>query len=75
MRIDPTTLSSFIMVGTAFAGAFVAALWLSLIFWTYRDIKIQDERSAAKDSGNPDYISLFPAGNNCLPDPSPEADN
>jgi len=39
MRIDPATLSSFIMVGTAFAGAFVAALWLSLIFWTYRDIK------------------------------------
>ena len=39
MKIDPTTLSSLIMVGTAIAGAFVAGLWLSLIFWTYRDIK------------------------------------
>ena len=39
MKIDPTILSSLIMIGTAFSGAFIAALWLSLIFWTYRDLK------------------------------------
>jgi RNA polymerase subunit RPABC4/transcription elongation factor Spt4 len=39
MVFDPTYLSSFAMLGTAFAAAFLAALWLSLIFWTYRDIK------------------------------------
>jgi len=39
MIFDPTYLSSFAMLGMAFAAAFLAALWLSLIFWTYRDIK------------------------------------
>lgn len=32
---------------TAFLGAFVAALWLSLIFWAYRDVKQRtDDRLA-----------------------------
>ncbi len=39
MTFDPTTLSSFILLATAFGAAFMAALWLSLIFWTYRDIQ------------------------------------
>ena len=39
MNLDPVTLSSLILIGTAFGGAFIAALWLSLIFWTYRDIR------------------------------------
>ncbi len=39
MTLDPVTLSSLILIGTAFGGAFLAALWLSLIFWTYRDIR------------------------------------
>lgn len=42
--IDPSALSQFILIVTAFAAAFVAALWLSLIVWTYRDI-----RSRARD--------------------------
>lgn len=28
-----------VLLSTAFAAAFIAALWLSLIFWTYRDIR------------------------------------
>jgi RNA polymerase subunit RPABC4/transcription elongation factor Spt4 len=44
MRFDPTFLSSFFLVLTAWGGAFIAALWLSLIVWTYRDI-----RSRARD--------------------------
>ena len=39
MNIDPTALGNFVLVATAFAAAFLAALWLSLIIWTYRDIR------------------------------------
>ncbi|MCC6148132.1 MAG: zinc ribbon domain-containing protein [Anaerolineaceae bacterium] len=39
MTFDPTTLSSFILLALAFGAAFIASLWLSLIFWTYRDIQ------------------------------------
>jgi RNA polymerase subunit RPABC4/transcription elongation factor Spt4 len=39
MNLDPTFLKQISMVGTGFAAAFVAALWLSLIFWTFRDIR------------------------------------
>ncbi len=38
MTIDPTTLSNFVLVAVGFAAAFLAALWLSLVIWTYRDI-------------------------------------
>ena len=44
MNFDPTALSDFMLILAGWAGAFVAALWLSLIIWTYRDI-----RSRAKD--------------------------
>ena len=39
MSFDPSSLSSFLLILTAWGGAFVAALWLSLVIWTYRDIK------------------------------------
>ena len=44
MTFDPSNFSNFVLVLTAWAGAFLAALWLSLIIWTYRDI-----RARAKD--------------------------
>ncbi len=44
MNFDPTSLSNFMLILAAWGGAFVAALWLGLIIWTYRDI-----RSRAKD--------------------------
>ena len=44
MTFDPSNFSNFVLVLTAWAGAFLAALWLSLIVWTYRDI-----RSRARD--------------------------
>jgi RNA polymerase subunit RPABC4/transcription elongation factor Spt4 len=37
--IDPSNLNSFFFLLTAWGAAFIVALWLSLIFWTYRDIK------------------------------------
>jgi hypothetical protein len=39
MTIDPATLRNILLVSTAFAAAFMAALWLSLMVWTYRDIR------------------------------------
>lgn len=39
MTLDPTFLSNLILVLTAFGGAFLAALWVSLVVWTYRDIR------------------------------------
>src|SRR5512141_413821 len=39
MPFDPTFLSNFLLVLTAFGGAFLAALWIALVVWTYRDIR------------------------------------
>lgn len=36
---DPTFLSNLLLVLTAFSGAFLAALWIALIIWTFRDIR------------------------------------
>ena len=44
MPFDPTFLNSSVLVLVAFGGAFLAALWLALIVWTWRDI-----RSRARD--------------------------
>ena len=44
MNFDPTSLSNFMLILAAWGGAFIAALWLSLVIWTYRDI-----RSRARD--------------------------
>jgi RNA polymerase subunit RPABC4/transcription elongation factor Spt4 len=37
--IDLDSLGEIFIYLSAFFGAFLAALWLSLIFWTYRDIR------------------------------------
>ena len=39
MTFDPVFLSSLTLVLTAFAAAFLVALWISLVVWTYRDIR------------------------------------
>jgi RNA polymerase subunit RPABC4/transcription elongation factor Spt4 len=38
MTFDPTAMSGFVRILVAFAGAFVAALWVALVIWTYRAI-------------------------------------
>jgi RNA polymerase subunit RPABC4/transcription elongation factor Spt4 len=37
--LDPQALQTILTYLTALFGAFLAALWLSLIFWTYRDAR------------------------------------
>ena len=39
MNIDSTYLSSIILILLAFGGAFLAAFWLALVIWTWRDIR------------------------------------
>jgi len=39
MNFDPTFLSGYMLVLVAFGGAFLAALWLALVVWTWRDIR------------------------------------
>lgn len=39
MPFNLASLSSYVLFGLAFLGAFVAALWLSLIIWTFRDMR------------------------------------
>jgi hypothetical protein len=43
MFLGLTNLSRFFTYLTAFFGAFLAALWLSVIFWTLRDIRNRSE--------------------------------
>ena len=39
MTFDPTFLSNLLLVLTGFGGAFIVALWIALVIWTYRDIR------------------------------------
>ena len=38
MTFDPTQIRGFLLVLTGFGGAFIIALWIALVIWTYRDI-------------------------------------
>jgi RNA polymerase subunit RPABC4/transcription elongation factor Spt4 len=39
MILDPTFLSGFTLILTGFTGAFLAALWVAAVIWTFRDIR------------------------------------
>jgi RNA polymerase subunit RPABC4/transcription elongation factor Spt4 len=39
MPFNPNSLSNFMLFLAAWGGAFLAALWLSLVIWAYRDIR------------------------------------
>lgn len=39
MPLDPSFLGNLALILTAFGGAFLAALWIALVIWTYRDIR------------------------------------
>jgi RNA polymerase subunit RPABC4/transcription elongation factor Spt4 len=39
MILDPTFLRGFTLVLTGLAGAFLVALWVALVVWTYRDMR------------------------------------
>ncbi|MBT3321043.1 MAG: zinc ribbon domain-containing protein [Anaerolineae bacterium] len=39
MNLDPNFLNNLALVLTGFGAAFLIAIWVSLIIWTYRDIR------------------------------------
>lgn len=39
MIVDSITLSTYTLIAAGFAAAFLAALWVSLVIWTARDIR------------------------------------
>ncbi len=39
MNLDPAVLKQISLFATSFAIAFLVALWLSLVFWVFRDIR------------------------------------
>jgi RNA polymerase subunit RPABC4/transcription elongation factor Spt4 len=41
MGLDPSSFRNFMLILSAWGGAFIAALWLSLVIWTYRDIRLR----------------------------------
>jgi RNA polymerase subunit RPABC4/transcription elongation factor Spt4 len=41
--LDLSSLTTLFQTLTALLGAFLAALWVSLVFWTYRDIRARTE--------------------------------
>lgn len=47
MSFDPVFISSFALVLASFGGAFLVALWLALIVWTWRDIRGRSRDSLA----------------------------
>jgi RNA polymerase subunit RPABC4/transcription elongation factor Spt4 len=48
MNFDPVFTSNLVLFATALGAAFIAALWLSLIFWTYRDIRLRTRDRLAR---------------------------
>lgn len=56
MPLDPQTASNIIMGAAALGAAFMAAFWLSLIIWTFRD-----SRSRARDPLLPILAALIVA--------------
>ncbi len=48
MTLDPVLVSNLILIAAALGAAFLAALWLSLIFWTFRDIRLRSRDRLAR---------------------------
>jgi RNA polymerase subunit RPABC4/transcription elongation factor Spt4 len=48
MQFNPISLSNFVLILAAWGGAFLAALWLSLILWAYRDIRHRSRDALAR---------------------------
>ncbi|MGB9672763.1 MAG: zinc ribbon domain-containing protein [Anaerolineales bacterium] len=48
MNLDANSFRNLILILAAWGGAFIAALWLSLVIWTYRDIRQRTHDSFAR---------------------------
>ena len=48
MPIDISALSEAVLWAVTFLGAFLAALWLSLVIWTFRDMRARSRDMLAQ---------------------------
>jgi len=48
MNFDLSSMNSYVMIATAFAAAFLATLWVSLIIWTIRDVRRRSKDPMAR---------------------------
>jgi RNA polymerase subunit RPABC4/transcription elongation factor Spt4 len=48
MPFDLTDLLNYVRIGVALLGAFTAALWLSLVIWTFRDMRSRSRDAFAQ---------------------------
>ena len=48
MTFDPVSLRNLLLVLSAWAVAFLVALWISLIIWAYRDIRARTNDSCLR---------------------------
>ncbi len=48
MDFDLSSMNSYILIATAFAAAFLATLWVSLIIWTIRDVRRRSKDPMAR---------------------------
>lgn len=48
MPFDLTDLLNYVRIGVAVLGAFTAALWLSLVIWTFRDMRSRSRDAFAQ---------------------------
>jgi len=62
MTFDPTTLRNILLILTAWSAAFLAALWLSLVFWAYRDIRSRTRDSFLRILATAVVVLLFLPG-------------
>lgn len=57
-----TDLGDVLLYSTAFLGAFLAATWLALVFWTYRDIRARSDDPFVHVLATLVVLLLGPAG-------------
>jgi RNA polymerase subunit RPABC4/transcription elongation factor Spt4 len=48
MNFDLSSMNSYVLIATAFAAAFLATLWVSLIIWTIRDVRRRSKDPMAR---------------------------
>lgn len=48
MNFDPSALGNVALILAAWGGAFITALWLSLVIWTFRDIRARTRDTLAR---------------------------
>jgi hypothetical protein len=48
MNFDLSSMNSYVLIAIAFAAAFLATLWVSLIIWTIRDVRRRSKDPMAR---------------------------